>query len=192
MMALHGYKIFIDPGHGGKDPGATNAGYKESEIVLEIGKFLKTDLDNFGASVQMSRLKDVCPELQDRATASNDFGARIYVSLHINSGGGTGIECWVHDNAGFHTQSLASFVNRSLVQDLNSTNRGIKKAPSQRNRKNIFVIDPKNTKALAILLEILFIDNATDRAKLITNKQVAARAIANGINDFIENLPSSL
>ncbi|OZQ56946.1 N-acetylmuramoyl-L-alanine amidase, partial [Paenibacillus taichungensis] len=63
------------------------------------------------------------------------------------------------------------------------------KAPSQRGGTNIHVIDPKNTKAWAILPEMLFIDTASDRNTLVANKQTCARAIANGINSFAMTLP---
>ncbi|KGP77671.1 MULTISPECIES: N-acetylmuramoyl-L-alanine amidase [unclassified Paenibacillus] len=188
-MALNGYKVFVDPGHGGKDPGAVGGGYTEAAIVLDIGKFLKTELEKLGATVQMSRSTDTYPENPDRSIASNNFGADIYVSLHINAGGGTGIETWIHDNASSYTTSLANAVNNSLVAALGKTNRGVKKAPSQRGGTNIHVIDPKNTKAWAILPEMLFIDTASDRNTLVANKQTCARAIANGINSFAMTLP---
>ncbi|MHA7584735.1 N-acetylmuramoyl-L-alanine amidase [Chryseobacterium mucoviscidosis] len=190
-MALNGYKIFVDPGHGGIDGGASAGGYREADIVLDVGKFLKTELERLGATVQMSRTSDTFPSLQSRSTSSNNFGANMYVSLHVNSGpaSATGVETWIHDNASSYTSSLATYVNNALVNALGKANRGIKKAPSQRAGDNIYVIDPKNTKSWAILPELLFISNTSDRQTLISNKQTCARAIANGINSFVATLP---
>ncbi|WP_028592801.1 N-acetylmuramoyl-L-alanine amidase family protein [Paenibacillus massiliensis] len=188
-MPLKGYKIFIDPGHGGSDPGAVGGGYEEADIVLEVGKFLKTELEKSRATVQMSRTTDTFPQLAARSKASNDFGASIFVSLHVNAGGGTGFETWIHDNASSNTASLARYVNNALVGSLGKANRGVKKAPSGRNGTNIYVIDPKNTKAWAILPELLFIDAASDRSTLVANKQKCAQAIASGIRSFVNTLP---
>ncbi|GGH62553.1 hypothetical protein GCM10008014_39110 [Paenibacillus silvae] len=95
---------------------------------------------------------DTYPENPDHSVASNNFWFDIYVSLRINAGGGTGIETWIHDNTSSYTTSLANAATNALVAALGKTIRGVKKAPSQRGGTNIHVIDPKNTKAWAILL----------------------------------------
>lgn len=192
-MALNGYKIYVDAGHGGSDPGATNGNYTEKEFALQIATFLKQDLEAYGATVKMSRTGDTYPSLQTRAAEAKSWGAHIYCSVHINSGGGTGVETWVHDNANANTNSLASYVNNAMASDLGVANRGVKKAPSQRpNRDNIYVIDPKNTSAWAILPEVLFIDTQSDLNKLLSSKQIAAGAIARGINSFSNTMPGPI
>ena len=197
-MSLAGYKIFIDPGHGGSDPGAVNTaqGLQEKEIVLDIAKRLQTRLQALGATTQLSRTGDTYPSLAARAQASNTFKANIFISVHVNAGGGTGVETWVHDNASSNTIKLAGYVSKALASKLSATLRspttdGVKKAPSQRPAGNIYVIDPKNTNAWAILPEILFIDHATDIPKLksSTQRQNAAEAIASGVSSFVATLP---
>lgn len=190
-MALNGYKIFIDAGHGGTDAGAVYGSLYEKNLALDIAKRLQTKLNALGATTQMSRTGDTFPTLAARVNASNSFGAHIFVSVHINAGGGTGVETWVHDNSSSYTNSLATYVNNRMAIELSASNRGVKKAPSQRNGQNIYVIDPANINAWAILPEVLFIDNATDRAKLqnSTYLQKAADAIATGINSFVATLP---
>lgn len=190
-MALNGYKIFIDAGHGGSDPGATYGSLYEKNLTLDIAKRLQTKLNSLGATTRMSRTGDTYPELSARVKASNDFGANIFVSVHINSGGGTGVETWIHDKSSSYVNTLATHVNNRLASALSASNRGVKKAPSQRGGTNIYVIDPTNIRAWAILPEVLFIDNATDRAKLQNSTQLqnAADAIANGINSFVATLP---
>ncbi|MBQ0139509.1 MAG: N-acetylmuramoyl-L-alanine amidase [Kurthia sp.] len=193
-MSLKGYKIFIDAGHGGSDAGAVNnnKGLKEKDLTLDIAKRLNTRLIALGATTQMSRTTDVYPTLEARAIASNNFKANIFISVHINAGGGTGVETWVHDNATSNTNKLAQAVSQAMASRLSATNRGVKKAPSQRTGgQNIYVIDPKNNKAWAILPEVLFIDNATDIAKLqsSTYLQAAAESIATGVSNFVATLP---
>ncbi|HJV16744.1 MAG TPA: N-acetylmuramoyl-L-alanine amidase [Bacillales bacterium] len=190
MGALTGYKIFIDAGHGGSDAGATYGTLYEKNLTLDIANRLKTHLEAKGATTQMSRTGDTNPTLSTCTSASNSFGADIFVSVHNNAGGGTGVETWVHDNSSSTTNSLAGYVNNKLASYLSASNRGVKKAPSQRG-ENIYVLDPVNIKAWAILSEVLFIDNSTDRAKLqnSTYLQKAAEAISDGISQFVLTLP---
>lgn len=192
-MSLAGYKIFIDPGHGGTQPGAVYGGVEEEDIVLNIGLKLRTKLQGMGATVQMSRTGDTTVSLADRVTMSNNFGASIFISLHNNAlgtGAASGVETWKHDKASSYTNSLATYVNNQLASKLSATNRGVKSAPSQRG-ENIYVIDPTYNKAWAILPEILFLDNTTDRSKLTndTYRQYAADAIAAGVQSFVNTLP---
>lgn len=64
------HKIFVDPGHGGKDPGATFETYKEADIVLEIS-FLRHFLEKFNHSVLLSRVDNNYIELKSRSQKSN-------------------------------------------------------------------------------------------------------------------------
>ena len=79
--------IVLDPGHGGKDPGALGGkGTKEKDIVLKISRHLRDLLaKQTGAKVLMTREKDMFIELEDRATFANKRKADLFVSIHINS-----------------------------------------------------------------------------------------------------------
>lgn len=80
--------IVLDPGHGGKDPGALGRrGTREKDIVLKIAKRLRAMIrkELSGAKVLMTREKDVFIELEDRAEFANDKNADLFVSIHINS-----------------------------------------------------------------------------------------------------------
>ena len=79
--------IVLDPGHGGKDPGALGRrGTREKDIVLKISKHLRDLLvKEAHAKVLMTRESDVFIELEDRATFANQHKADIFVSIHINS-----------------------------------------------------------------------------------------------------------
>jgi N-acetylmuramoyl-L-alanine amidase len=84
---LAGYKICLDPGHGGSDPGAVNDAYglRESEINLDVSFALKALLEADGATVVMTRVDDSYKENRDRYTYCNSEGATILVSVHTNS-----------------------------------------------------------------------------------------------------------
>ncbi len=79
--------IVLDPGHGGKDPGALGRkGTKEKDIVLKISNHLQQLLaKHTKAKVLMTRTADVFVELEDRATFANDHKADLFLSIHINS-----------------------------------------------------------------------------------------------------------
>lgn len=77
--------IVIDPGHGGKDSGATGNGYMEKNIVLEIGLELSEQLKAMGYTVYMTRSSDVFIELKDRTKFANDKMADLFLSVHANA-----------------------------------------------------------------------------------------------------------
>jgi len=85
-MGLKIRKVVIDPGHGGKDPGATYGRLKEKDIVLDIGKKLYRKLRTVkGLKVYMTRDKDVFIPLEERTAFANRVNADIFVSLHVNA-----------------------------------------------------------------------------------------------------------
>lgn len=77
--------IVIDPGHGGKDSGATGNGYMEKNIVLQIGLELEEALKAIGYTVYMTRSTDVFIELKDRTKFANDKMADLFLSIHANA-----------------------------------------------------------------------------------------------------------
>jgi N-acetylmuramoyl-L-alanine amidase len=80
------FKVVLDAGHGGKDPGATKNGCIEKQIaldvVLKIGKILEKYSD---FEIKYTRSTDVFIPLKDRAKIANDFEADLFVSVHCNS-----------------------------------------------------------------------------------------------------------
>ncbi|UCE63493.1 MAG: N-acetylmuramoyl-L-alanine amidase [Nitrospirota bacterium] len=79
--------IVLDPGHGGKDPGALGRkGTREKDIVLKIAKQVKEKIQKrMGAKVLLTRDKDVFVKLEDRAEFANSKKADLFVSIHVNS-----------------------------------------------------------------------------------------------------------
>ncbi len=79
-------KVVVDPGHGGKDPGAVGpTGLKEKEVNLEIGLRLKAILEDMGLLVVMTREDDTFIPLSERTALANREAADIFISIHCNA-----------------------------------------------------------------------------------------------------------
>ncbi|WP_417229664.1 N-acetylmuramoyl-L-alanine amidase [Thermophilibacter sp.] len=88
--------VVLDPGHGGSDPGAMSNGLVEKDLTLAIAKYCEAELSEYaGISVSMTRETDVYVDLDERVDIAVERGASLFVSIHINSGGGVGAEVWV-------------------------------------------------------------------------------------------------
>ncbi len=86
QLGLGVRKIVVDPGHGGKDPGASAFGLKEKNIVLDIAKRLAPILEKeTGAEVILTRETDQYIPLEERTAIANTNEADLFISLHINA-----------------------------------------------------------------------------------------------------------
>ncbi len=86
---LKGWKIFLDPGHGGADRfGHGPTGETEADINLRVALALRGYLASAGATVFMSRTKDTTVDLFDRPTLAAEDSADIFISIHHNATGG--------------------------------------------------------------------------------------------------------
>lgn len=87
QLGLKVRKIVIDPGHGGKDPGAIGkTGLKEKDINLKIGLMLRDKLEReAGAKVVMTRDRDIFIPLEERTAIANREEADLFISLHVNA-----------------------------------------------------------------------------------------------------------
>ena len=175
-------KVFIDPGHGGTDPGASGNGLYEKEVVLSISKKVRNILISKGFEVELSRSKDQYVSLSDRAAQANAWDADLFVSIHCNSAtssSANGTECYTYPTANTSTKSLSKNMASALASKLGLTNRGHKEA-------NFAVLRLSNMPAF--LIETAFINNANDASKLKTRENDFASAIANQIaNTSIDN-----
>ncbi|WP_338841870.1 N-acetylmuramoyl-L-alanine amidase [Paenibacillus glucanolyticus] len=168
-------KVWIDGGHGGKDPGAVGNSIQEKDIVLTLSLEIKKQLerDYEGVQVLLSRSTDVFLELSDRTNAANKAGADILVSIHCNAGGGDGgFESFRYTSASTASRSLQNVLHTEIMAALkpyNIIDRGQKAA-------NLHMC--RESKMPAVLTENLFIDVATDAAKL--KQQDVINAIITG------------
>ncbi|MBI3327569.1 MAG: N-acetylmuramoyl-L-alanine amidase [Nitrospinae bacterium] len=87
LATEHRWHVVIDPGHGGKDPGAIGAsGLMEKDVVLHIAKRLKTLMQQEGRwQVTLTRETDVFIPLEERTAVANAQGADVFVSIHVNA-----------------------------------------------------------------------------------------------------------
>lgn len=77
--------IVIDPGHGGKDPGALGRKTQEKDIVLKVAKLLQKKLKKEDFTVKLTRDRDVFIELSERANLANQWDGDLFISLHCNA-----------------------------------------------------------------------------------------------------------
>ncbi|MEK6531993.1 MAG: N-acetylmuramoyl-L-alanine amidase [Deltaproteobacteria bacterium] len=101
-MAPTASKIVIDPGHGGKDPGAIGrSGLKEKDVTLKIARLLRQRLaKESGARIIMTRSEDVFIPLEERTAIANSQDADLFISIHVNASpkrSASGIETYVLD-----------------------------------------------------------------------------------------------
>jgi len=167
-------KIWIDAGHGGTDPGAVGAKYKEKDLTLWIASRVKTLLERSGHTVGMTRKNDIFVSLNDRAKKSNAFKADMFCSIHINAGGGVGVETYSYSTGGT-AEKYAKQVQNNLIA-LGRKNRGTKTA-------NYAVL--RLTAAPAILVECGFIDNKEEENWIVNHMDQLAEAIVNGITNKV-------
>ena len=173
--------ICIDPGHGGKDPGATGGGVQEKAVVLNVAKKIGAFLEARGCTVMLTRETDVFVELSDRARMANSAKADLYVSIHCNSApnsSANGMEVYVHTSRGADSTRAAHAIYDRLLPASGLKGRGVK-------ANNYAVL--RETSMPAVLVELAFISNDEDRAKLVSDEwqERAAEAIAAGIMEVI-------
>ena len=77
-------KIFIDPGHGGNNPGAVGAnGLREADVNLDVALRLGRILTEWGYEIMYSRTEDATVSLSQRANMANNWGADYFVSVYM-------------------------------------------------------------------------------------------------------------
>lgn len=165
-------KIMIDPGHGGSDPGAVGNGLKEKDLTLKIAIKTKEYLDKHyaGHITRLTRQGDYNLPLNDRTNMANEWGADYFLSIHINSGGGSGYEDFIYNGkVQAETSRLRDQIHTLTSKAVDWKNRGKKKA-------NFHVL--RETRMPAMLTENGFIDSKADSDKLKQNSTINAIAKA--------------
>ncbi|MBC9825904.1 GW dipeptide domain-containing protein [Carnobacterium inhibens] len=186
--------VYVDAGHGGKDPGAQSGGVNEKDLNLKVALKVRDKLEQKGYNVVMSRTTDVFLELSEIARKANNSKADIFVSIHHNSfnKNSYGIESFSYNSLGTSTnamsknlarlassEKLAKNSQQQMISYTGAYNRGAKKA-------NFHVI--RETNMPAVLLELGFVDNTSERSKLVTNnyQEKLANGIVQGIVDYFK------
>jgi len=198
--------VVLDPGHGGKDDGAKGNGLVEKNLSLDVALRIEQILKPFNFPVVLTRRDDTYPTLEERAATANRIDNAIFVSIHFNHAHdrvSTGVETFFAPDkipppgnwtwVGFFNkpdappldngETLAGFIQASLVMRTDAVNRGIK------NNQELYVV--RHTHCPAVLVECGFINNPLE-AQLISNgeyRQRLASAIAEGIMSYQKTRP---
>ena len=177
------YKVVLDPGHGGPDPGAIGIkGLRETDVVLDISLKVAQLLRSKGVRVSLTRKIDVDLDLPPRVTLANKVGANAFVSIHANATRTSrrdvnGIETFYF--SGPRGLRLARNIQRELLRVTPKTSdRGVR-------RSRFFVI--RRTTMPAALVETGFITGKIDGPRLSTSsyRDKISFAIAKGILNYL-------
>ena len=172
--------VMLDPGHGGKDPGAIGIGrLREKDIVLPISLMVRQFLEQEGVKVKMTRQSDYFVSLAGRTKMANQQGADIFVSIHANAinlrrQDVNGLETYYYNSG----RRLAQTIHNRILRSVPINDRKVRKARFYVLRKSVMP---------AVLVEVGFVTGREDAPKLRSPRyrREMARAIAAGILDYI-------
>lgn len=185
-LPLLGKCIYIDPGHGGKDPGAIYKDIKEKDVNLTYAKKIGQYLETYGAIVYYVRDGDYDLSITDKSRKRSDLSNRVslineskcdmYLSIHMNSES-TGL--WYgpqifYNNINKNNKRIAEIIQKNLKKE-NLSSRKISLI------NNAFMYN--RIKIPGVLIEVGFISNSSDRYKLLNQDYV---------NKFSKNITSSI
>jgi len=172
--------VIVDPGHGGKDPGAIGiGGLREKDVILPISLRVAQILEQNGVQAILTRNSDYFVSLKGRVDMAERANADLFVSIHANSVGlsrpdVSGLEVYYY-NSGYN---LAREVRSSVLSSVNVRDRRVRKA-------RFYVL--RKSSMPAILVETGYVTGREDAAKLASPqyRDQMAQGIANGILNYI-------
>jgi N-acetylmuramoyl-L-alanine amidase len=177
------FRVVIDPGHGGPDPGAVGiGGLRETDVVLDVSLQVARLLQARGVQVLLTRTTEVDVDLPPRVTLANSSGADVFVSVHANAlsmerPDVNGIETFYF--AGGRSQSLAEAIQQQLMAISPGTpDRGARPG-------RFFVI--RRTVMPSALAEMGFVTGEVDAPRLAdpAYRRRLAQALAAGILNYL-------
>lgn len=175
------YVAYIDPGHGGYDPGTSGNGIIEKDLVLKIALSVKSKLEAKGIKVIMSRTTDTYVSLEDRSKGANQANPDIFISIHVNSAGAvsaSGIETYYYKGI---DKDLAESLQSKLISYTGAKDRGAK-------FENFHVV--RETKMPSSLVEIGFLTNVNEanNMKSSSYQEKLSNAIVDGAVDYLNDM----
>ncbi|MEH7392378.1 N-acetylmuramoyl-L-alanine amidase family protein [Bacillus sp. JJ1474] len=177
-------KIFIDPGHGGTDPGAVGNGLLEKDMTLQISRYIRDLLIGYeNTQVKLSREGDQTLSLKQRTDMANEWLADFLLSVHINAGGGTGYEDFRHSSQS--TSSVSGIIQAAIHSAVMKEIKDYSVVDRKAKAENFHMLRESNMPS--VLSETLFIDRAADAALLKDDDFL--KAIAQGhVNGLVQAL----
>lgn len=172
--------VMIDPGHGGKDPGAIGiGGLQEKNVILPISLRIAELLEEKGIQALLTRDSDYFVDLQPRVDLAERANADLFVSIHANAllarPDVSGLETYYFDSG----NRLAQTIHNNVLQNVNVRDRRVRKA-------RFYVL--RKSSMPAVLVEVGFVTGREDAAKLKTSahQNQLAEAIVRGILQYIK------
>lgn len=171
------YKVFLDPGHGGSDPGAVKY-IREETVNLNMALACRDYLKANGVAVKLSRTTDKNTTSSGIINDCNSYDPDLAVSIHNNAGGGNGCEVYYTVKGGTG-KKLAKNIEGEF-KEIGQNSRGIKTRKGSRGDYYFFI---RETKCPAVITEAVFVDNKADAAQADTlaEQKAFGVAIAKGI-----------
>lgn len=183
---LANFKIVLDPGHGGKESGASGpTGYLEKDVNLVVSKLLRDELVKRGATVVMTREDDKEVSLVERQAIISQEEPAIAISIHHNSLPDDGDAEKIKGFAAFWYQpqahNLAIFLQNYVVKKLGKPSYGV-------YWDNLALTRP--TAAPSVLLELGFMSNPDEFEQVVNpeEQKKMAKAIAQGITEWFRSV----
>ncbi|WP_370221978.1 N-acetylmuramoyl-L-alanine amidase [Cytobacillus sp.] len=177
-------KVKWDPGHGGSDPGAVGNALLEKVLTHKIVGYAMDYLEaNFtGFTQSTTRGGDQTLSLTQRTDQANKEGADVFVSVHINAGGGKGFESFIYN--GSISSATQAFQNTLHAEVMAAMRKDGVTSDRGKKRANFAVL--RQTKMVACLTENLFID--TSDANFLKKEaflKAVGEAHARGVAKFL-------
>lgn len=175
------FLVVLDPGHGGKDPGAMVGDVMEKDITLAVALLVQKQLEGEGISVIMTREEDVYPNLTERADLANQEEADLYISIHVNAlennDSYAGIYTFYHPDKP-SDKALAEAIQAAVTSASGGIDRGVES-------EDYAVL--RNTEMSAVLIETGFMSCPEELIKLqdAEYQELLAQGIAQGILDYL-------
>lgn len=182
-------KICIDPGHGGKDPGAVGPkGKKEKDVALAVSLKLKKLLGP-KHKVLLTRSEDIFIELYQRAILSNAFGADLFLSIHCNAASSPmaqGFEVWTSKGQ-TKADGYASVIATEWSKAFTSINIRGDWSDGDVDKEASFCV-LRRTAMPAVLVELDFISNPKMEVLLSNDayQDLMANALSHGVAGALE------
>ena len=181
------YKIVLDPGHGGDDPGSSGNGIIEKDLNLKISKYIYDRLKDYNIPVTLTRTTDETLNPTDRVNRilnaygnSNDV---IVVSNHINAGGGDGAEVI------YALRNSNALANR-ILNNMQDAGQNVRDAYQRRlpsdTSKDYYFIHRNTGKTQPIIVEYGFLDSTSDDVnQLKNNYESLAEAVVKSLVEYV-------